>query len=94
MTESERERLAMLSEECGEVVQIIGKILRHGYKSYHPDDPDKTPNSLHLEREIEDVLVVVNMMIRAGDIRSTLVHKNYNEARARKMKYTYHQTKG
>lgn len=38
LTPAEAERLAMLSEECGEVIQIIGKILRHGYDSYHPDD--------------------------------------------------------
>lgn len=30
---SEAERLACLIEECGEVIQAAGKILRHGYKS-------------------------------------------------------------
>ena len=30
LTPAEAERLALLMEECGEVVQIIGKVLRHG----------------------------------------------------------------
>ena len=30
LTPGEAERLAILAEECGEVIQIIGKILRHG----------------------------------------------------------------
>jgi hypothetical protein len=34
LTDAEAERLALLAEECGEVVQVIGKILRHGYESY------------------------------------------------------------
>jgi hypothetical protein len=42
MAEAERERLAMLAEEAGEIVQIIGKILRHGYESYHPEDSEKS----------------------------------------------------
>ncbi len=38
LTPAEAERLAMLAEEAAEVIQIVGKILRHGYASYHPDD--------------------------------------------------------
>lgn len=30
LTPGEAERLAMLAEECGEVIQAVGKILRHG----------------------------------------------------------------
>ena len=31
LTPAETERLAILAEECGEVIQAVGKILRHGY---------------------------------------------------------------
>lgn len=36
LTPEEHERLSLLMEECGEVVQIIGKIFRHGYERYPP----------------------------------------------------------
>lgn len=41
LSDAELERLAYLAEECGEVQQIIGKIIRHGYESYSPNDPEK-----------------------------------------------------
>jgi hypothetical protein len=46
LTPAEAERLALLLEELGEAQQIIGKILRHGYESYHPDDPETTNRTL------------------------------------------------
>ena len=46
LTPAEAERLAMLAEECGEVIQMVGKILRHGYDSYHPADPNTTNKQL------------------------------------------------
>jgi hypothetical protein len=43
LTPAEAERLALLAEECGEVIQAIGKVLRHGYESRHPyGEPDKS----------------------------------------------------
>lgn len=36
LTAAEQERLAILAEEMGEALQIIGKIIRHGYESYNP----------------------------------------------------------
>ncbi len=53
LSPSEAERLAMLAEGCGEVVQAIGKILRHGYESTHPDGGPT--NRATLERECGDV---------------------------------------
>ena len=31
LTPAEAKRLALLAEECGEVLQAIGKVLRHGF---------------------------------------------------------------
>lgn len=67
LTDAEAERLAMLAEECGEVVQLIGKILRHGYTSYHPDDVNMTTNWTLLNKELIDIGAVVHGMITAGD---------------------------
>lgn len=33
LTDVEIERLGLLAEECGEVLQLVGKILQHGYES-------------------------------------------------------------
>lgn len=79
----------MLSEECGEVVQIIGKILRHGYESYHPDDEEKTPNREHLSNEVADLWSIVCLMLAKGDFAMT--DEQVLETGLRKMKYTHHQ---
>lgn len=54
LSAAEAEALALLAEECGEVVQAIGKILRHGLWSEHPESG--IPNYNTLQREIGDVL--------------------------------------
>ncbi|MDJ0712582.1 MAG: hypothetical protein QNJ14_19525 [Woeseiaceae bacterium] len=44
LDDHEAERLAILAEEAGELIQTIGKILRHGYDSYNPDCPSDGDN--------------------------------------------------
>jgi NTP pyrophosphatase (non-canonical NTP hydrolase) len=68
LTPAEVERLAILAEECGEVIQIVGKILRHGYDSYNPNDEHWTPNRQLLQKELGDVLWIVSKMDAAVDI--------------------------
>lgn len=36
MTPAEAERLHLLMEECGEVIQAAAKVLRHGYEGFNP----------------------------------------------------------
>lgn len=67
LTEAEAERLADLAEECGEVIQAIGKILRHGYESDNHGKLWQT-NRQQLEREIADVLYTVDMLVVSGDV--------------------------
>jgi len=55
-----------LSEECGEVVQVIGKIQRFGL---HDTDPAKGfgfSNDFKLGRELNDVLAVVQLLAENG----------------------------
>lgn len=72
LSPGEIERLAMLAEECSEIVQMVGKILRHGYHSYHPDRPSISNMAL-LERELGDLEAVVRLMAKRGDMSMSLV---------------------
>jgi hypothetical protein len=49
LTPGERERLAILSEECGEVVRAIGKIQRYGWESSSPFVVGGRTNRMALE---------------------------------------------
>jgi NTP pyrophosphatase (non-canonical NTP hydrolase) len=65
---AERERLALLLEEMGESLQIVGKILRHGYESSNPLLELSEINRKKLESELGDVLYAICFMISNGDI--------------------------
>ena len=87
LTPAEAERLAMLAEECGEVIQVVGKILRHGYDSYHPDDPITTNRQL-LQSELLEVVAVIYAMGRLGDVR---IGRNIDLTWSSKLRYAHHQ---
>lgn len=88
LTPAEAERLAMLAEECGEVIQIVGKILRHGYDSYHPADPNTTNRDL-LAKELRDVNAVLQAMSRF-ELKDYSV-QDWIDVWERKLQYTHHQ---
>ena len=89
LTPAETERLAMLAEECAEVIQIVGKILRHGYESHHPDTPDVS-NRFLLRRELLDVHTISWAMGRAIDLVEPMPHE-YQANWQRKLHFTHHQ---
>lgn len=70
------ELLAILHEELAEAGQVISKILRHGYQSHNPVDPNVVnvdgepfPNNRDLlEKEIGHVFNAINMMVKAAEI--------------------------
>jgi NTP pyrophosphatase (non-canonical NTP hydrolase) len=72
VTPAQRERLQKLAEECSEVIQVVCKILAHGFDSAcpvtqnHPLGSD--PNRNLLENELGDVMLVYSNMVRLGDI--------------------------
>lgn len=68
MTPAELERLAVLSEELGEVQQVIGKILRFGYESKNPLEENGKSNREKLEMELGDVVCAVDLMFQEEDI--------------------------
>jgi hypothetical protein len=61
LSPAQAEVLALLSEECGEVIQEVGKILRHGLFSAHPDNP-LVLNWQRLARELGQVQAVVMLL--------------------------------
>jgi NTP pyrophosphatase (non-canonical NTP hydrolase) len=92
LTPAEAERLAMLAEECGEVIQAVGKILRHGYASVHPSGRDQgRDNRANLLRELGDVSAIVSLMCGESDIS----HEQMVAAAFDKLKrlkpYVHHQ---
>lgn len=62
LTDKEHEALTILFEECSEVIQIIGKINRHGLESYHPKGG--ASNRGELIKEIGDVQAAIKIVIR------------------------------
>lgn len=91
LTSAELERLAKLSEECGEVIQVIGKIQRHGYASTHPNDPNGANNRALLEKELGDVIGWVDVMACAGDVGDYVEERRHSVLR-RAWRYLHHQT--
>ena len=80
LTACEAERLALLAEECGEVIHCIGKILRHGLESYDPTEKNGPDNRERLSRELGDLYAAVELAGRAGvvdgeDIRTAEAQK-------------------
>lgn len=96
LTPDEDERLALLLEECGEVIQIVGKIQRHGYASYDPtkiapEDENPVTNRLMLEKELGDVLHAIDRMRFSRDVNYNRILE-HAEAKVLKVEqYLHHQ---
>ncbi len=88
LSPAEAERLAMLAEEASEVVQGVCKILRHGYASYHPDNPQLDNRAL-LMNELADLNAVQLLMEGSRDVFRT--GDEIERTMARKLTYTHHQ---
>lgn len=89
LTPAQAERLALLLEEMGEAQQVIGKILRHGYESTHPDG-GPTNRSL-LETEIGHVEHAIFRMHEAEDIDPLAVLDSVDEKAKKIGRYLHHQ---
>lgn len=89
LTPAEAERLAIFAEECGEVIQIVGKILRHGYESHHPDSV-RTNREL-LAEEMGHIECIMDRMIYAGGIACTAITAANCNKIATAKRYFHHQ---
>ena len=68
LSPAEIERLAKLTEECGEVSQMVGKILVHGWNNFHPRKPEEGTNRKRLEEEVGGLMAVIRIMTDRGDL--------------------------
>lgn len=89
LTPAEAERLALLLEELGEAQQAIGKILRHGYESCHPDGGPTNRESL--ERELGDVYHAMIRMWSVGDLDGNAVTQHADNKARTIGRYLHHQ---
>lgn len=88
---AEAELLALLAEESGEIIQAIGKILRHGMGSYNPLGDQTVSNQDSLEKEIGDLNAVCARMVAARLLRPDRI-RQASDAKAVKIpKWTHHQ---
>ena len=92
LTPEEAELLALLSEECGEVVQIIGKIQRHGLASYHPAHPNGPNNRQMLNKELGDVAAAVALLNERFVVSNWMIQQARNEKLRALPKYLHHAT--
>lgn len=66
LTEHERELFYITQEECGEVIQIISKILRFGFN-------DEFKNEERLTQEIGDLVACITLLYASGIVDKTEV---------------------
>ena len=90
LTPAETERLAILMEECAEVQQIIGKILRHGYESHNPFDEEKKTNRELLEIELGDIECICRLMMKEDDVSRIKIAERASEKEVNISNYLHH----
>jgi hypothetical protein len=93
---NQAERLFLLCEELGEAQKIIGKILRHGYQSYHPEDLKRITNRHLLEKEMGHILAALHLLtmgdfIAPADLNSKRIENHKIDKLSNVIKYLHHQ---
>ena len=91
LTPAESERLALLAEELSEAVQAVCKVLRHGYESFNPFDPDRVTNRRSLEIELGHVRHAMIRLCEAGDLEKRAIHDSADAKRASVAQWLHHQ---
>lgn len=96
LTPERVERLALLMEECAEVQQSVGKILRHGYESSNPTLPEaeRVSNQQLLEKELGHLRLAVDLMCGTGDIDAMAISKAVEVKRTTIMRWLHHNVVG
>lgn len=88
LSQAQAERVALLMEELGELQQVLGKVLRHGWDSYNPVTGETNRQLFTLERN--DVRAAIKL-IEERDGFATTTDYQVLETLRRKSKYMHHQ---
>ena len=91
LSAAEQERLAILAEECAEVIQIVGKILRHGYESCSPYDSTATTNRQLLQKELGDTEWICGEMMKHNDISRAAIATRSAQKAEKAKPFLHHQ---
>lgn len=91
LTPAQHERLSFLLEELGEAQQAIGKVLRHGYESYNPDDTDAGSNRYQLAKELGHVRCAMIMLCNGGELTKELIHASAKSKAVAVLEWMHHQ---
>lgn len=94
LTPPEAERLALLAEECAEIIHAVGKILRHGYESTNPDNPDPLSNRNMLTKELGDMIAALWLLLANSDVEQHVVEYYEREKLKRVKQYLHYIHKG
>ena len=92
LSQVEAEWLAILMEECAEVQQAVGKILRHGWESRHPEGGPT--NRVLLEKELGHVLYALEMCVEAQDLDYNSISLSRENKAMTIAQYLHHQDPG
>ncbi len=92
LTAAETERLALLAEECGECIQAVCKILRHGYSNYDQTCTKTYQiNRTSLECKISDIRVAVCLLTSSNDLSEQRI-REHKDVKVKKIRhYLHHQ---
>ena len=88
LSPAQLEALALLSEECGEVIAIIGKALRHGLDSCHPDGNETNRDAI--SREAGQVLAAIYIAVGVGALNVVEVDNGCRDKWAKVGRYLHH----
>jgi NTP pyrophosphatase (non-canonical NTP hydrolase) len=83
----DRERLAELIEECGEIIQAATKTLKHGWESTYDNG---VTNRTQLAMEIGDLSWHTQDLANNGLIDGGIVRLTYDSRHARVSKYRHY----
>lgn len=92
LTPAQQERLAILTEELGETLQIIGKIERHGYDSRDPTKAASPTNRVMLEKELGDIQTAICLLVEAMDVDEKRIVRRIPQKLEKLWGYHHHQS--
>lgn len=85
---ADAELLALLAEECAEVIQAVGKILRHGFESTYPGAA--TTNRDNLMKELGHVDCAFRLLVKRQQISRPHVTDAQEKKMASIAQYLHH----